>query len=95
MRRAANADTTQPAVVRALKAAGADVVRIVCPDRPGVWDLLVGYRRRDFKLEVKGPTTPLSDEQLELHASWRGAPTYVVRTPEEALRAIGALRGPA
>lgn len=92
MRRAANADSTQPAVVVALKAAGADVMRIISPDRKGCWDLLVGFRRRDFKLEVKGPDTPVSPGQLKLHTSWRGAPTFVVRTPEEALRAIGAVR---
>lgn len=91
MRRALNIDSTQPAVVKALEAVGADVM-VISSSRAGCWDLLVGYRRRDFKLEVKGPKTPLTDEQLELHRTWRGAPTYVVRTPEEALMAIGALR---
>lgn len=89
MRRAAHVDSTQPVIVRALKAVGADVMRITCPDRDGCWDLLCGFRGRDFKLEVKGPTTPLSPAQLELHATWRGAPSYVVRTPEEALAALG------
>lgn len=92
MRRNARSDSTQPAVLKALKAVGASVKRITSPDGNGCWDLLAGYRGRDFKLEVKGPTTPLSPGQIELHASWRGAPTFVVRTPEEALRAIGAIR---
>lgn len=89
MRRAAHVDSTQPAVVRALKAVGADVMRITCPDRDGCWDVLVGFRGRDFKIEVKGPKTPLSEAQLELHRTWRGAKSYVVRTPEEALAVLG------
>lgn len=92
MRRAAHVDSTQPAIVLALKAVGASVLRITSPDGEGCWDLLVGYRRRDFKLEVKGPKTPVSPGQLELHARWRGAPTHVVRTPLQALQVIGAVR---
>jgi hypothetical protein len=94
MRHAARSDSTQSIIIAALKAIGASVKRITSPDESGCWDLLVGFRRRDFKLEVKGPNTPLSPAQVELHATWRGAPTYVVRTPDEALRAIGAVRGP-
>lgn len=89
MRRAAHVDSTQKPICDALRAVGADFMRITCPDRKGCWDLLVGFRGRDFKLEVKGPNTPLSDEQLELHRTWPGAKSYVVRTPEEALAALG------
>lgn len=89
MRRAAHADSTQPAIVSALKAVGAAVLRITCPDRAGVWDLLVGFRGRTFLLEVKGPKTKVSYEQTVLHASWPGGPSYVVRSPEEALAALG------
>jgi hypothetical protein len=91
MRRAAHVDSTQPVIVKALRAVGASVKRITSPDGDGCWDLLAGFRGADFKLEVKGPSTPVSPGQLKLHTSWRGAPTFVVRTPEEALRAIGAI----
>lgn len=92
MRRAANADSTQKPIIDALKKVGAGVKRITSPDGAGCWDLLAGFRGRDFKLEVKGPKTPVTDAQLELHRTWPGAPTYVVRTPLEALQAIGAIR---
>jgi hypothetical protein len=85
-----NPDSTQAPIVAALRKVGASVKIISIVGRG--WDLLVGFRGRDFKLEVKGPKTPVTDEQLELHRTWRGAPTYVVRTPLEALQAIGAVR---
>lgn len=88
MRRALNQDSTQPEVVRVLRSVGVSVMRINSPE-PGCWDLLCGFRGRDFKLEVKGPDTPLSPEQELLHRTWCGAPTYVVRSPEEALAALG------
>lgn len=89
MRRAARVDSTQKPITDMLKAIGASVKRITSPDGAGCWDLLVGFRGRDFKLEVKGPNTPVSDEQSTLHRRWRGAPSHVVRTPEEALTVLG------
>lgn len=89
MRRAARVDSTQKPIVTTLKAIGAGVKRITSPDGAGCWDLLVGFRGRDFKLEVKGPDTPVSAEQSTLHRTWPGAKSYVVRTPEEALAVLG------
>lgn len=84
------ADATQPAIVEALREAGASVQSITivghsCPD------LLVGYRRRTYLLEVKSPGGKVTAEQLAWHSSWAGFPVAVVLTPEEALRAIGAI----
>jgi hypothetical protein len=90
------ADFNQPTIIRALENVGASVQSLTrvghgCPD------LLVGYRRRTFLLEVKNPDAggELNDDQLDWHREWRGQPVVTVETPEEALRAIGALRGPA
>lgn len=91
MRRAANVDGNQPAIVDALRLAGADV-RHLHQVGAGCPDLLVGYRRRAFLLEVKSAEGTLNAEQLSWHRTWRGPPVAVVRTPEEALRAIGAIK---
>lgn len=95
MRRAAAVDGNQPDIVRALRAVGATVQHIHqvghgCPD------LLVGYRRQTFLLEVKDPTKPpskqaLTEDETAWHAIWRGLPVSIVHSPEEALKAIGAL----
>ena len=77
-------------IVSVLRAAGC-YVRFVefshgikgCPD------LLVGHNGHTVLLEVKGPRGRLSDEQEKLHQEWRGGLIATVRTPEEALAAIG------
>ena|GEM_PF-6362320 len=57
--------------------------------------MLVGYRHRDFKLEIKDPAQSESKRRLtpgeaRFHAEWRGAPTYVVHTVDEAIRLVTA-----
>lgn len=53
------------------------------------FDLLVLFRGRTVMLEVKTKTGRLTDSQKELIA--RGWPLVIVRSPDEALKAIGAL----
>lgn len=91
MRSGGHPDSTQAAIVDALRKCGAFVQHITQVGN-GAPDLLVGFRRRTFLLEVKGPKTPLDPRQVEWHASWRGLPVDVVRTPLEALQAVGAVR---
>jgi hypothetical protein len=91
MRRGGKPDGNQEVIVEALRLAGASVeiiskVGFRCPD------LLVGYRRRTFLLEVKSETGELTDGQREWHCDWKGLPVDVVETPREALAAIGAIR---
>lgn len=71
--RAANVDANQQAIVAALRAAGATVqhlhqVGAGCPD------LLVGFERQNFLIEVKNAAAggTLNDEQVKWHRSWRG-----------------------
>jgi hypothetical protein len=97
--RAKRRDANEPPIVQALENAGAFVQRL--DDGQGTPDLLVGYAGRTYLLEVKLPLGPrggavghqnLNDEQVEWHAGWHecGGTLLVVRTPDEALRAIGA-----
>ena len=77
-------DANEAEIVTALEGAGATVVRLK-------WvDLLVGFRGAAYLLEVKTARGRLNAKQREQFARWRGAPVVVVRTPEQALEAIGA-----
>ena len=106
IRYAARRDAAEPAIVAALRAAGASVEIISNGD--GLPDLMVGYRGVTYHLEVKNPTGPrggksgggasrpgqggdgvLTRDQRAWWAAWRGAPPVIVRTPVEALAAIG------
>jgi Holliday junction resolvase len=96
IRRAPQRDSNEPEIVAALVKAGASVTRI---NGTGVPDLLVGYGGQTFLLEVKMPAgdrsgqkrgpAQLNDEQLAWWSTWRGRPPAVVRSPAEALAAIG------
>lgn len=96
MRRAAKIDVNQPEIVEALKSAGA-TVRSLAAVGEGFPDLAAGFRGRTFLLEVKRPKAKgqrageLTEDQERFFEEWRGQ-AVVVRNPEEALRAIGALQ---
>ena len=84
-------DTSEPQIVQALRSAGC---RVWMLDRP--FDLLVGFSGRFTVLEVKSHHRERKDQQhqsTELRACQAGGlPVYVVRTPEEALQAVGLIR---
>jgi len=93
-RRAENRDTNEPEIIAALEAVHATVCR---------WDavdLIVGFRRENFLLEVKRPgmnqrkrgkrQQMTNDKQAEFRRTWAGQ-VEVVETPEDALEAIGAV----
>jgi hypothetical protein len=90
MRRAARVDSTQAAILAALRAAGAYVWIIGLPV-----DLLVGYGRRTLLMEVKtltGKRKPKPAKytalQLDFMMRWEGGPVVTVTTPEEAVAAL-------
>lgn len=99
MRRAAKRDENEAAIVEALEAVGATVERLSGASIP---DLLVGYRGVTTLMEVKQPAgakggtshRDLLPGQAAWHAAWRGSPVAVVRTPAEALAAIGVYVNP-
>ncbi len=91
------ADANAGSIVEALEEAQA-LVWPLDKTGDGVPDLLVGYRRRFFLLEVKNPQTEnqkkpwkaLRPDQVAFHEFFKGFPVFIVFTPAEALAAIGA-----
>lgn len=91
-RYSAKVDRNQSEIVAALRDVGATVqplhsVGAGCPD------LLVGYRGRNFLIEVKdwqAPTSDrkLNDRQVEWHGGWKGQ-VAKVETVGAALAVIG------
>lgn len=92
MRRAARIDANQPAIVAALRAAGATVA-ITSAMGDGFPDLVVGFQRATVLIEVKDGQKPPSDrglteDQVKWHGAWTGGPVAIVLDVEGALRAI-------
>jgi hypothetical protein len=91
MRRAAQVDANQGAIVEALRAAGYSVQSLAAVGG-GVPDLLVGVRGVNLLLEVKdGSKRPsrrrLNPAQERWHAAWRGQ-VAIVFGPEDALGVV-------
>ena len=85
-------DANEPEIIAALEFAGATVDQN--PIGGGKPDLDCGYKKANYKLEVKMPNGKLNKKQVEWHGKWQGQ-VAIVRTPEEALKAIGAVITPA
>jgi hypothetical protein len=84
LRRAAKIDATQTAIVERLRACG---VHVECIGKPV--DLLCSHKRVWFVLEVKNEDgkNQLTADQVRFIARSQGD-VHIVRTPEEALRAV-------
>lgn len=82
---AAKRDGNEGPIVAALEAAGATVRRL---SEPGVPDLIVGLDGVNYLLEVKNKGGVLTEAEDIFFNIWQGQKA-IVRTPEEALRAIG------
>lgn len=83
-------DSNQAEIVAALRAVGAAVQSLASIGH-GCPDVLCFFRRQLFLLEVKSPRGRLTAEEAAWHEAWPGA-VYVVRSVDEALDAIGAVR---
>ena len=96
MRRAAKVDDNQREIMAALRQVGA-TVRSLAAVGEGFPDLAAGFRGRTFLLEVKRPKAKgqpegtLTEAQELFFDEWKGQ-AAVVRTVEEALKAIGAVQ---
>lgn len=90
-RRAKKRDAAEPEIVSALRKAGAVVWY---QDRP--FDLLVGFHGRLIALEVKGRVGKLKPAQVTALADSiaHGLPFFVVRSVDDALRALHAVPVP-
>lgn len=91
MRKAARVDANQEQVVSALRGVGATVQSLAATGK-GVPDLLVGYRSKNYLMEVKDGSKPPSERRLTpdqeiWHDGWKGT-VHVVNTPTEAVKVI-------
>jgi Holliday junction resolvase len=82
MRRAARIDSTHTEIVRVLRQLGVAVYNVKKPV-----DLLCFHRGVYYLVEVKGSHKELTKEQEEFMQRWPG-PVHVVRTPDDAIRAV-------
>lgn len=104
MRYARKRDNNEPAIVEALRSAGATVTRL---NDTGCPDLMVGWGRATHLLEVKDGVTAtrvahrrnagdehpeLTPAQVEWWSRWKGRPPVIVTNAIEALQAIGAVK---
>jgi len=91
-RLAARVDGTQPTIVATLRMAGAEVL-VLDVSAEGEPDLLVGWCGTLTLIEAKSKEGRLSIAQLGRHAAWAraGVKVQVVRSPREALEAIGVV----
>ena len=100
-------DRNQKAIADALVKAGCTVQSLHTVGQ-GCPDLLVGLHGATWLIEVKHPEAPRAFKdgarsheaqtrarQMAWAHSWRGAPPLTVRTPEEALDALGLRAKPA
>lgn len=86
MRRDAKVDQNQREIIDALRRVGASVYPLHFAGK-GCPDLIVGFRGRNFLLEVKTERGRLNAEQRDFHQAWRGQ-VAVVRSRREAVEAI-------
>ena len=92
MRRAAKIDDNQREIVSALRRVGCSVQSLAGVGK-GVPDLVVGFRDRNFLLEIKdGSKSPskrkLTPDEQNFHKMWKGD-ILVVENVDEAMRAVG------
>ena len=86
MRHKARVDANQSIIVDALRQVGARVVSLAAIGK-GCPDLLVGFRGRNYLLEVKIDKGALTSMQVSFAEMWRGQ-VVVVRNVDEAIFAI-------
>jgi hypothetical protein len=100
MRYASRADGNQGSIVNGLRAAGASVEHLTRMGE-GWPDLLVGWKGKNFLLEIKNPDSrhdgaksgrsgETARRQREWYENWRGQ-VEVIRSLPQALLAIGAV----
>ena len=81
-------DKNEPEIFDCLISRGLSVVRLNTP-----LDLLVGYDKRNYLVEVKMPKGKLNDNQVKFIEGWKGQ-HFVCHTIEQAERfADGVISG--
>lgn len=87
---ARRSDSNQQAIIDALRAVGASVTSLHRVGH-GIPDLLCGYRGFTYLLEVKNEDGKLTKDERQFIDDWDGLEVAIVRTVEDALKAIGAI----
>ena len=82
-------DRNQAEIVSALRQVGASVL-VLSRVGQGCPDLAVGIRGETYFMEIKTVRGALTPAEHEFMERWRGH-YAIVRTPEEALKAIGVM----
>ena len=75
-------DANEKEIVDALESIGCTVCRL---DRP--CDLIVGYRARNYLIEIKTPNGRLTKAQQDFIPAWKGQ-VRVLETVDEALELV-------
>jgi Holliday junction resolvase len=88
VRKIGRTDTGQREIVQALRDIGASV-EVLSGVGNGCPDLLVGWRRQNYLLEVKSEKGSLTQDQVRWWRLWGGDPPYLVRNVSDAYQAIG------
>jgi hypothetical protein len=89
-------DKNQAAIIQVLRDVGASIIVTSDVGIPGFPDLVVGFRQTVHLLEVKNPENSygrrgFNKNQKAWNEQWAGARPIIVYTPDDALRAIGAI----
>jgi Holliday junction resolvase len=94
-RRLTGKDQNQAEIVGVLRDVGASIIDTSHMGN-GFPDLVVGYRGVIYLLEVKNNKTfygrkGFNENQKAWNARWAGPPPIIVRSQDDALKAIGAI----
>ena len=82
LRYAKQRDANEKEIVDALESIGCTVFRLDTPV-----DLLVGYRARNYLIEVKAPKGRLTKTQQDFIPAWKGQ-VRVLETVDEAIELV-------
>lgn len=91
--RAARIDANQPEIIHGLRTIGATVQPLHSVGK-GCPDILVGWRGKNFLIEIKDGRKPpsgrtMTADQIDWHGTWAGQ-VSVANSLDEALRVVGA-----
>lgn len=83
-------DANQPAIVEAIRRAGATVMdmHILGEGKP---DIAIGHGGLTIIAEIKDGDKKLTPDEQEFHNTWTGG-VYLIRNVEDALNAVATLR---
>jgi Holliday junction resolvase len=69
--------------VKALRALGCSVVSLAAVGR-GCPDLILGFARRTYLIELKTDNAKPRKNQIDWHSAWRGTPVILLNIPTNA-----------